>query len=180
MKKLKTTWIIILYVCVSVSLLSGCGKSGGNIKGKSRAHEYHAANHAKKEAKEYFKYLKDKDTKSLNKLFSSKAQQTHNLDKEWDEFFNAIDGNLESYEKVKAGGEEMYVDDYKVTYSYIQITYENVKTDTGKTYEEISYNEIRVDNKEPDEEGIKLYVLMIPADNEKGCEEICVGQVGEW
>ena len=53
--------------------------------------ERHPANKAKREAKKIFEYLKNKDTKRLNKLFSDDVRWTHDLDDEWDDFFDSID-----------------------------------------------------------------------------------------
>lgn len=146
MKKKKL--LIIISIMISLFTLTGCN---------DRSYEYHPGNKAKKEAKIYFEYLKNKDIKELNKLFSKEVQATHNLEEEWEEFFNSIDGNIVSYEKIKSGGEGMHVDKRKVTYSNIIITYKNVKTDTGKIYKNIGYREVRVDVKNRDSEGISLF-----------------------
>ena len=139
--------------------------------------ERHPANKAKREAKKIFGYIKNKDTKRLNKLFSDDVRWTHDLDDEWDEFFDSIDGNIVSYGSITTGGEGGHYDYGKVTYSDIVININDVKTDTGMTYESISYYQIRVDKKHPEREGIGIFSLMMPSDNEKGYEEVIVGEI---
>lgn len=139
--------------------------------------ERHPLNKAKREAKKYFEYLKDEDTKKLNKLFSEEVRDAHDLDDEWDYFYDHIDGNIVSYEKIVSGGESGHYDFGKVTYSMIIISYENVKTDTGMVYESISYNQVRIDKANPEHEGIGLFCLRMPADNDKGYEEVIVGEI---
>lgn len=146
-------------------------------KSSSKSREYHPENNAKKEAKVYFEYLKKKDIQSLNKLFSSDVQKIHDLGKEWKSFFDAIDGNIVSYEKILSLGEEVRVDDYKVTYSDIVIRFEGVKTDAGKIYERIDYRQKRVDVTHPEAEGIGIFSIAIPAENEKGFQEVNVGEI---
>lgn len=126
-------------------------------KNSSRSHEYHPERNAKKEAKKYFEYLKNQDISNLCKLFSRNVQNSHDLEKEWTEFFKSIDGNIVSYKKITYLGEEVHVDDYKVDYSDIVIRFEDVKTDKGKLYERIDYRELRVNSSCPEAEGISIF-----------------------
>ena len=139
--------------------------------------ERHPGHKAKREAARIFEYIKDGNTKKLNKLFSDDVRDTHDLDDEWDDFFDAVDGNIVSYGSISSGGEEVYIDYGKVTYSMVVVNINDVKTDTGMVYESISYNQIRVDKKHPEREGIGLFSLVSAADNEKGFEEVIVGEV---
>lgn len=100
-----------------------------------------------------------------------------NLDDEWEAFFDSIDGNIVSYGKIQSGGEEVYYDYGRVTYSQIVINITDVKTDTGMVYDSISYSQTRVNKKHPEREGIGLFCLQIPSDNEKGYEEVIVGEI---
>ena len=139
--------------------------------------ERHPRNKAIREAKKYFEYLKNEDTKKLNKLFSDDVRDTHDLDEEWDDFYDSIDGNIISYGSITSGGEGGRYDFGRVTYSDIVIIIEDVKTDTGMEYDSISYYQIRIDKKHPEREGIGLFSLEVPSDNEKGFEEVIVGEV---
>lgn len=174
--------IIIAIIILVVFLIRGIIipqiiRTYNPAKSSSRSREYHPENNAKKEAKVYFEYLKKKDIHSLNKLFSSDVQKIHDLGKEWKAFFDAIDGNIVRYEKISYLGEEVRVDDYKVTYSDIVIRFEGVKTDTGKIYERIDYRQKRVDVTHPESEGIGIFSIAIPAENVKGFQEVTVGEI---
>lgn len=184
MKTNKAICRLLACVIVPLALLNGCGHdnvSTGTVQessevSASRSKEYHPEKNAKKEAEGYFEYLKEKDIQSLNKLFSSDVQISHDLEKEWDAFFAAVDGNIVSYDKITYLGEEVRVDERKVSYSDITIRYENVKTDTGKVYDRIDYRQLRVDNAHPGAEGISIFSIAVPADNKKGFEEVNVGE----
>ena len=136
----------------------------------------HPAQHAKREAVKYFEYIKNKDTKKLNSLFSKEVRDTHDLDKEWEEFYAAIDGNIVSYERIRSGGEEVWTDKGRVTYSVVSIGIDNVVTDTGKTYESIGFFQVRVNKKHPECVGINLFSLEISYDKETGHDERVVGE----
>ena len=137
----------------------------------------HPFNPARREAKKIFEYIKNKDTKKLNRLFSEDVRDSHDLDDEWDDFFDIIDGDIVSYGKISSGGEEVYIDYGKVTYSYIIVNINDVKTDTGMTYDMISYCQARVNKKHPGNEGIGLFSIQLPSDNDRGFEEVTVGEV---
>lgn len=130
---------------------------------------------AKQDAKKYFKYLKNRDIDKLIDLFSDDINDPHDLYKEWEEFFDSIDGNIVSYEKIRSGGEGEHIDNGKTTYYTVSIDYVNVETDTGKIYETISYTQVRENKKHPENKGINLFVVRLPSDNEKGFEEKIVG-----
>ena len=136
-----------------------------------------SVNKAKREAASIFEAIKKQDTKKLNSLFTEDVRDTHDLDDEWEVFFDSIDGNIVSYGEIKTMGEEEYVDFGQVTYWQLVITITDVKTDTGTVYESLSYSQTRVDKKHPEREGIGLFSLQIPADNDRGFEEVIVGEI---
>lgn len=185
MKTSKTKYRLLVGIVIFLFVLSGCGQydvfesfvQDGSAKSSSRMYEYHPENNAKKEAKIYFEYLKEKDIQSLNKLFSTEVQNSHDLEKEWTAFFEAIDGNIASYEKITYLGEEVRVDDFKVSYSDIVIRFENVKTDSGELYKRIDYRHLRVDIARPEAEGISIFSISIPDKSEKGFHEVNVGEI---
>ena len=139
--------------------------------------ERHPANKAKKEAVGIFEAIKNHDTKKLNKMFTEDVRDTHDLDAEWEEFYDSIDGNIVSYGSITSGGEEVYYDYGQVTYSMIVININDVKTDTGMVYESLSYCQTRVDKKHPEREGIGIFSLLKRTDNDAGYEESLVGEV---
>ena len=137
--------------------------------------EFNPSYKARKEAVKYFEYLKNKDIDKLYDLFSDDVKDAHDLDKEWEEFFENIDGNIVSYDRIRSGGEEERIDHGKTTYCMVNIRYENVETDTGKTYDSITFTQIRANKDHPENKGICLFSVRLPADNEKGHEEKLVG-----
>jgi len=185
MRTSKVEYSFLVGVIVFLFLLNGCGHydvfknsvQDSSTKSSSRLYEYNPANKAKKEAEIYFEYLKEKDIQSLNKLFSLEVQNNHNLEKEWATFFEAIDGNIVSYKKISIHGEEMNVDDRIVTFSALTIRFEDVQTDTGKTYELIDYREIRVDANHSKAEGINLFSVLLPYEDDMVNKEVAVGEI---
>jgi len=166
----KTAVIFKRALCVVISITMLFSLASCNFKRSSR-------NAAIREAKKYFEYLKDQDIKKLNKLFSDDVKESHDLEDEWDTFFDSIDGNIVSYGKVSSGGEEKWSDLGKVTYYDIVINFEDVTTDTGTVYEYISYRQVRIDSKHPDREGISLFVVRTPSESDDDLEEITVGEI---
>ena len=137
--------------------------------------EFNPSNKASKEAVKYFEYLKNKDVDKLIDLFTDDVRDTYDLEKEWEEFFASIDGNIVSYERIRSGGEEERIDKGQTSFYSVNIKYENVETDTGKTYKCITFSQVRADKKNPGNKGIRLFSVELPADNEKGFEEKIVG-----
>ena len=184
MRTNKLIYRLLACAIVSLVFLNGCGNdisSTGAVKDisvvtDSRDKEYHPEKNAKKEAADYFEYIRNKDIQSLDALFSPDVQASHDLQKEWEAFFSALEGNIVSYENISYLGEEVRIDEHKVSYSDITIRYENVKTDTGKIYNRLDYRQLRVDNAHPGAEGISIFSLAVPADNPKGFEEVNVGE----
>ena len=172
MKRLIMKRILITSITLSLIALSGCRQE--NL---SKSNEYFPEWNAKKEAKVYFEYLKEKDIQKLSKLFSLEIQNSHDLEKEWTTFFSALDGNITSYENISTHGEEMYVDNRVVTFSGLTIRFENVQTDTGKIYELIDYYEIRVDAKHKNAEGISLFSVLLPYEDDMVNKEVAVGEI---
>ncbi len=137
--------------------------------------EFNPSNKARKEAVKYFEYLKNKDTEKLIDLFTDDVRDTYDLEKEWEDFFASIDGNIVSYERIRSGGEEERIDKGQTSFYSVNIRYENVETDTGKTYKCITFSQVRADKKNPGNKGIRLFSVELPADSDKGSEEKIVG-----
>lgn len=77
----------------------------------------------------------NKDKEGLKSVFSKNIAETHDLDKEIDEFFDFIDGEIISYDEPEGheGGYAMKDGEYtdKKLYGWT----ENVISDTGKEYD---------------------------------------------
>jgi len=154
-------------ILLSLTLLASLA-SCGNL---------HPANKAKREAVGIFESIKNQDIKKLNALFTEDVRDTHDLDEEWEEFFDSIDGDIVSYGSISSGGEGASYDYGIVTYSHVVIYINDVKTDTGMVYEYITYNVTCVDKKHPEREGVGLFSLKVPSDNDEGYEEVIVGEI---
>jgi len=76
----------------------------------------------------------NKDKEGLKSVFSKHIAETHDLDKEIDEFFEFIDGEIVSYDEPEGheGGYKMKEGEYTEKKLYGEI--DNIKTDKGKTY----------------------------------------------
>ncbi len=183
----KAKYRILASLILSLFMLNSCGQepsASAPIQdsapvSSSRSKEYHPENAAKKEAESYFEYLKQKDIQSLNKLFSSNVRNSHDLEKEWNEFFECVDGNIISCGNITYLGEEVRVDKRKVTYSDIVIRYEDVKTDSGKTYDRIDYRQLRVNDADPGSEGISIFSIKIPSEDNNDSREVSVGEISD-
>ena len=128
---------------------------------------------ARKEAESYFEYLKEKDIYNLNKLLSENAQKTHNLESEWEEFFDFIDGNVVSYRNLMVASQTLWVDEWKTTKLIFVVHFYDVETDTGKIYKELGWEKVSIDVNNREKEGINnIYVRF---DNGDSYQYVSVG-----
>ncbi len=150
--------VLIMVLCMITGCLCGCGS-----KSSADMERWHPKKLAKQEAADIFEYIKNEDTKSLVALFSDDVKNTHNLDREWKEFFEKIDGKVVSYDSISFPGEGMGVDkDGNIYDSHLSINYNNVKTDTGAVYKQFGYYQTRIDTKKPNRQGINLFTVQLP------------------
>lgn len=127
-------------------------------------------------AEEVFRLLIDKDTDALIELFSEDARENHDLEAEWEVFFEAIDGDLESYRSVYFPIEGYGKDQNgEVFDSHLFVNYNNVTTDTGAVYSDFGYYLDAVDPNYPELEGIDFFCFTDPDTG----EEYMVGGVSE-
>ena len=115
-----------------------------------------------------FKYIEDEDIDALCELFAEDVQVSHDLEAEWEAFFDALDGTPVSYSSLSFPVEGYETDkDGNVTDSHISVNYNNVKTDTGATYEEFGYLIYQVYSEDPSQEGLITFT-------------VCLQDSGEW
>lgn len=115
---------------------------------------------AKEESEEIFEYLMNEDIESLCELFSDDVKGSHDLEAEWKDFFDHIDGNIVSYDGLSFPGEGLSIDKDGVVYdSHLNIRFNNVATDTDKTYPAIGYYQTRINTAHPISEGINVFSL---------------------
>ena len=138
---------------------TGCSK----IKEDMNSERYGAKKLAKSEAEEIFKMIQEEDIEGLSALFAEDARNCHDIEKEWEAFFDQIDGKIVSYSGISFPGEGMGVDKDGVIYdSHLSVNFENVKTDKGTVYEQFGYYQTRIDTRNPELEGINVFSMKIP------------------
>ncbi len=155
---------IISITLVLAILLSftGCSKFIEDMNSE----RYGAKRLAKKEAEEIFRMLQEEDIEGLSALFSEDSRKYHNIEMEWELFFDRLDGKVVSYSGISFPGEGMGVDKDGVIYdSHLSINFKNVKTDTGTVYKEFGYYQTRIDTRNPELEGINVFTAQIPGTN---------------
>ena len=160
MKKNSIKRIISITLIFAVLLsFSGCSKFIEDMNSE----RYGAKRLAKKEAEEIFQMVVDKDIEGLSALFSEDSKKYHNIEREWEMFFNRLDGNVVSYSGISIPNEGMGVDKDGVIYdSHLSVNYKNVKTDTGTVYTNFGYYQTRIDTRNPELEGINLFTVQFP------------------
>ena len=116
---------------------------------------------AKEEADQVFEYLREKDIQKLSSLFSENQKKNYDLENEWNNFFEQIDGRIIDYETIDVIVSQRTFSDGTLTNLLLRIEFKNVKTDTGQVYEQIRYAKTARCNSEPDNEGINWTALII-------------------
>ena len=151
---------IISITLVLAILLSftGCSKFIEDMNSE----RYGAKRLAKKEAEEIFRMLQH----SWCKFYGFGSRKYHNIEMEWELFFDRLEGKVVSYSGISFPGEGMGVDKDGVIYdSHLSINFKNVKTDTGTVYKEFGYYQTRIDTRNPELEGINVFTAQIPGTN---------------
>ena len=160
---MKKKTALIAFMLILGLVITGCGSEADLEKTNPKKL-------ARKEAEDIFEYIKDEDIDSLVDLFAEDVKKSHDLKKEWEEFFEKMDGKAVSYGGISFPGEGMGVDkDGNIYDSHLSINYNKVKTDTGTVYQEFGYYQTRIDTKHPEREGINLFTFqMVDKDGNKG------------
>ena len=100
---------------------------------------------ARKTALKLFKYMQEEDTDNLVRLFAKETKKEYDLEDEWEELFDSLDGTVKSYGKLEVTASEVWVDKGKVSYSVITVSFNDVVTDEGTRYDEIFFSQTVVD-----------------------------------
>ena len=153
MTSLKRFIIILLAVLV----LTGCSVTN---KTDEKKEEYQSPKEYATEQSEYImECIVNKDKQGLKSVFSEHISETHDLDKEIDEFFEFIDGEIVSYDEPEGyeGGYTMEYGKYKEKELYGEI--DNIKTDKGKTYS-IGYQSYYIYISNESREGINVISII--------------------
>ena len=117
----------------------------------------------KPDAEKIFEYIKDEDIDSLCDLFSHEVKKNHDLEKEWEDFFEKMDGKAVSYKKISFPNEGVGTDkDGEVYKMHVAVNYNNLKTDKGTVYKQFGYQHIRVSKSDPDSVGLLTFTMQDP------------------
>lgn len=157
-RKCVSSIISITLIFAVLFSFTGCSKFIEDLNSE----RYGAKRLAKKEAEEIFKMIQEEDIEGLSALFSEDSRTYHNIEMEWELFFERVDGNIVSYSSISFPGEGMGVDENGEIYdSHLSVNFKNVKTDTGVVYKEFGYYQTRIDTRNPELEGINVFVAQV-------------------
>ena len=177
-------WLCIVFILCT---LTGCKRLNGklddgvkNIFGLDD--DFSVVSYSKldkdinKTTKSVYKYLANDDSAALKKLFSAYIVENHDLDREINEFYDKIDGDIISVEKLTAYDVEGHSDANKgdVFNSYCGLI-DNIKTNTGNSYY-ITIRGIYNYYGSEDKEGISYIFLMKP---DELSYDKSIAQIGE-
>ena len=135
-----------------VLTLTGCSFMDGE-------EEYQTPKEYATEQAEYImECIVNKEKEGLKSVFSTHISETHDLDKEIDEFFQFIDGEIVSYDETigREGGGVLAYGEYKEKELYGHT--ENIITDTGKKYH-VSFMMYQIYETNPDYVGVDLITV---------------------
>jgi len=152
-KKTQKFSITMLLLCISMFLLSGCGVN-------KVIEETRLCEEAKAEGEQVFEYLKNEDIESLSDLFCQNKKDSANLEEKWQVFFDAIDGKIISYDKYSCEENMRTFSKGELTYLVLAIKYSNIKTDTGKIYEYLTYTTTAKNSNSNLDEGVSNFILL--------------------
>lgn len=109
----------------------------------------------------------NKDKEGLKAVFSKHISETHDLDKEIDEFFEFIDGEIASYDEPEGRecGGIIYYGECRER--ELNGWTENIMTDTGKKYR-ISFMMYQICKSNPDYVGVELITITDKTDTKDG------------
>ena len=135
-------------------LLQGCIKEDG---GKVEEKEYETPlMMARRQGEEIMEYVVNKDKEGLKSMFSEYVSETHDLDKEIDEFFMFIDGEIISYDKPEGDQSGAVYSTKKSEHiKRLEGKIKNIKTDKGKTYS-VGFSSYYIYNSNKDKVGIDI------------------------
>lgn len=164
MRNLKRVFTSVLCMAVMFGMC-GC-YLGSAAKERKAAH---------KKALKLFEYIKDENTDKLTDMFSDDTRDEYDVEEQWEDFFDAVDGEIKSYGKLKVTDSEVWYDGGKISHAVILVKFTDVVTDEGVRYDEISYYHVITD---ADKDAVGIRVLEILDDDEESVA--VVGGIGRY
>ena len=152
----------LVFILLVMVVLTGCSLIN---KDEDEKEEYQSPTEYAIEQSEYImECVVNKDKEGLKSVFSKYIAETHDLDKEIDEFFEFIDGEIVSYDAPDGheGGYTMEDGGYKVKELYGEI--DEIKTDKGRRYSI----------------GYQLYYIYITNEKREGISVITIIDEDSW
>ncbi|MBR4022056.1 MAG: DUF5104 domain-containing protein [Ruminococcus sp.] len=167
----------ITCVIVFLLLFSFCGCSNTNSKNKDYYEKHNLKKLAKDEAVIIFEYIKNKNTDELIEYFSDDIKNTHNLQSEWESFYEFINGDIQNYNEISFTGEAMSINkEGQINDSHLTVVFNNVVTTENIVYE-IGYYHQRISKEHPKSKGINLFTVNIRDDKGYIVDSCSVGDI---
>lgn len=167
----------VISIAIFMITLSFCGCSNSNSKTKDYYERHDPKKLAQEEAVVIFECIKNKNIDELIEYFSEDIKNTHNLQSEWEEFYEFIAGDVQSYKELSFTGEGMEVDkEGVINDSHLSVTFGNVVTTEDKVYE-IGYYHQRISKEHPESQGINLFTVNIRDDKGYIIDSCSVGEI---
>ena len=130
--------------------------------------EYNLDDNLKRRCAKLLKALSEKDKDAVKSMFSKKVKKRKELDSEIDKAMEFFEGKVLEYNSSVSGGDEINVDNGKITFFTLSIQIKSIKTDANKTYSIYGLYYV-VNDKDPDSIGLR-YISIYDETNEKGNE----------
>ena len=146
-------YLIIILICLIGISSSGCAVS--------QVLENKADNqrHAEEVSKELIRCINERDLDGIEQMFNQYSRNEKKLRKDIEDFLDYIDGEIEDYDFNYRGEISSSIRDGKWTRQETQTKLENIITDTGKKYYQITFSEYVICTEEKDKEGISILTL---------------------
>ena len=128
--------------------------------------EYNLDDNLKSRCAKMLKALSENDKDTVKSMFSKKVKKRKELDKEIDKAMEFFEGKVLEYDSYVSGGDEVSVDNGKITFFTLSIQIESIKTDANKTYSIFGLYYV-VNDKDPDSIGLR-YISVYDDTNKKG------------
>ena len=146
-------YLIIILICLIGISSSGCAVT--------QVFENRAENqkHAEEVSKELIRYINERDVDGIEQMFNQYSRNEKKLRKDIEDFLDYIDGEIEDYDFNYRGEISSSIRDGKWTKQETQTKLENIITDTGKKYYQITFSEYVICTEDKDKEGISILTL---------------------
>ncbi len=146
-------WLFVILACLLGVSSSGCAVS--------QVLENKADNqkHAEEVSKKLIRYINEKDIDGIEQLFNQYSRNEDKLRKDIEDYLDYIDGEIEEYNFNYRGDVSSSIRNGNWTKQETETKLENIITDTGKKYYQITFSEYVIYTEDKDKEGISILTL---------------------